>query len=396
MNAPTPQASTGPLDRLDRLERYLQDDPQNLVLLADAFETALRAGAVDRAEFHLRHGQALRQDPDTWAWREAHWLLAQHRFAEARAVLTRLRDAGSQALPLQALVAHDLAYVDLREGRHAEGALALHPWLERPELSGAPKAAIQALWLRLMHRAGQLDEALQWARPRIAQGGLAPEALGVASLMALDGEDAVASHQWAEAALRQQGVCAEALVARASTALAQRDARAARELLGHALARHPGDGRTLSALGFCELLERRWDAARAAFERALAAIPEHVGTWHGLGWTALSAGDVAGARRAFEEALARDRNFAESHGALAVVQALAGETDAARASIERALRLDPKSLAPRYAQAVIDGEARDLPALRRLARRTLANRPAPLGGSMVELLGLADDDSPAT
>jgi Tfp pilus assembly protein PilF len=392
MDSPAMNPSPGPLDRLDRLEAYLRDDPQNIVLLADAFETALRGGAVDRAEFHLRHGQALKQDADAWALREAHWLLAQHRFTEARAVLARLQAAAAtQPVERQALVAHDLAYVDLREGRHAEGAASLQQWLEHAEVAGAPRAAIQALWLRLMHRAGQLDEAMQWVRPRIEQGTLAPEALGVASLMALDAEDTMSSHQWSEAALRQQGVCPEALVARASTALAQRDARTARELLAHALARHPTDGRTLSALGFCELLERRWDAARAAFEQALAVMPEHIGTWHGLGWTALSAGDVAGARRAFEEALARDRNFAESHGGLAVVQALGGETEAAQASIERALRLDPQSLAPRYAQAVISGEARDLPALRRLARRALGNRPAPLGRTMVELLGLGDD-----
>ncbi len=392
MNDPALKTPAGPLDRLDRLEAYLRDDPQNLVLLADAFETALRAGAIDRAEFHLRHGLALKQEAEAWAAREAHWLLAQHRFAEARAVLTRLQ-AVSEQQPLErrALVAHDLAYIDLREGRHAEGAASLQPWLERADLTGAPRAAIQALWLRLMHRAGQLDEALQWARPRIEKGQLAPEALGVASLMALDGEDVMASHQWAEAALRQHGVCAEALVARASTALAQRDGRTARELLGHALARNPGDGRTLSALGFCELLERRWDAARAAFEQALAAMPEHIGTWHGLGWTALSAGDTAGARNAFEAALALDRNFAESHGGLAVVQALAGETEAAEASIERALRLDPQSLAPRYAQAVLSGEASDLAALRRRARRALGSRPAPLGGRMVDVLGLSED-----
>jgi tetratricopeptide (TPR) repeat protein len=391
MNEPALKPPAGPLDRLDRLEAYLRDDPQNLVLLADAFETALRAGAIERAEFHLRHGQALKQEAEAWAAREAHWLLAQHRFPEARAVLTRLQAAAGQPLERQALVAHDLAYIDLREGRHAEGAASLQPWLERVDLSGAPRAAIQALWLRLMHRSGQLDEALQWARPRIEQGALSPEALGVASLMALDGEDVIASHQWAEAALRQHGVCAEALVARASTALAQRDGRTARELLGHALARNPGDGRTLSALGFCELLERRWDAARATFEQALAAMPEHIGTWHGLGWTALSAGDTAGARRAFEEALARDRNFAESHGALAVVQALAGETEAAEGSIERALRLNPESLAPRYAQAVLSGEANDLAALRRRARRALGSRPAPLGGRLVDVLGLSED-----
>jgi hypothetical protein len=130
MNNPALKTPAGPLDRLDRLETYLRDDPQNLVLLADAFETALRAGAIERAEFHLRHGLALKQEPEAWAAREAHWLLAQHRFAEASAVLARLQAAADQPVERQAMVAHDLAYIALREGRHAEGAATLQPWLE--------------------------------------------------------------------------------------------------------------------------------------------------------------------------------------------------------------------------------------------------------------------------
>ena len=73
------------LQRLDRLEAFLRQDPQNAELLADTFDTALQAGAWERADFHLQHGLALGLDGAAWRLRQAHWLLGQHRWVEARA-----------------------------------------------------------------------------------------------------------------------------------------------------------------------------------------------------------------------------------------------------------------------------------------------------------------------
>ena len=67
------------LQRLGRLEGYLQQDPDNLNLLADAFDAAMEAGAFERAEPHLRHAQSLAPATVAWRMREAHWLMAQRR-----------------------------------------------------------------------------------------------------------------------------------------------------------------------------------------------------------------------------------------------------------------------------------------------------------------------------
>ena len=107
--------------RLDRLEDYLRADPANGHLLADSFEAALALGAWERAEFHLRHAQALGLQPPAWALREAHWLLAQHRWPEARVAL---RGLGAQVLPgspEDATIVHDLAYIDWQTGEVAAG-----------------------------------------------------------------------------------------------------------------------------------------------------------------------------------------------------------------------------------------------------------------------------------
>ncbi|MDQ6683977.1 MAG: hypothetical protein M3Z16_02510, partial [Pseudomonadota bacterium] len=364
-------ASVEATRRLDRLEGYLRSDPANESLLADAFVAALAASAWDRAEFHLRHAQALHLQPLVWSLHEAHWLLAQRRWSQARVALLGL---GAQLLPgsaEEATVAHDLAYIDWQSGDVLAAIARLAPLLEGGDKPMAQPPALQALWVRLLHRAGELERALQWLARSEADGQLDPLAAGVGSLAALDDADFKASLRWAEAALQAGAVTSEALVARASLAIAEQDVERARALLERALVGNPDDGRIWSAIGFAELLGQRLDAARAAFARAVATMPEHVGTWHGLGWTAIAQQQLEAARAAFARAVELDRNFAESHGGLAVVEALAGETSQARASIGRALGLDRASLSARYAEALLAGDARNVEAVLRLGERLL-------------------------
>lgn len=380
--------------RLDRLEGYLHEDAANPELLRDAFETALQAAAWDRAEFHMRHAQALAStDPgeaDAWALREAHWLLAQHRWHDARARLLAIAEAPSAtASPAHAAaLAHDLAYVDLRLGDYAEGIVRLAPWADG-EASAGRAPVVAATWLRLLHHAGEIERGMHWlAKEDAADGGLEATVAGIGGLLALDQGDYAASLRWSTHAIEAASTAppVEALVARATLALAERRTVLARALLGRALAANPQDGRTLSAIGFCELLDQNLAAARAAFERAVRAMPGHVGTWHGLGWTAIAARDLPAARAAFDAGLALDRNFAESHGAMAVVLAMAGDEGGARESAARALGLDRSSLAARYAMALLEGGARDAEAIWRLAERLLAGKQSPLGDDLLELM----------
>jgi tetratricopeptide (TPR) repeat protein len=378
---------TGPdLRRLDRLEAYLVDDPENPALLADAFAEALGAGAPGRAEFHLRHAQALGLDPSSWKRREAHWLLAQHRWDEARQRLLELADNLDAESAGAAVLAHDLAYVELRAGAPNAGIERLAPFVAEHAAISEADIAIGVLWLQLLHRADRLDDAMAWLRRRESAGTLEPGVAAVGSLIALDAGDHAAALRWAERGLAEQPPRVEALVARASLALAERDPGRARQWLQAALASNDADGRVWSAIGFAELLDRRLPAARDAFERATVLLARHVGTWHGLGWTALAQHDDAAASRAFEQALALDRNFAESHGACAVAHALAGRADAARSAIDRALRLDRGCLSARYADALLRGDAHDSRALMRLAERLFEGRSGPLGRPMIDVV----------
>lgn len=377
------------LQHLDRLEGYLRQDPDNASLLVDTFEAALQSGQLARAESHLRHAQTLGEAMQAWGVREAHWLLASHRWHDAAQCLQRLIEGADVSAELKKVLTHDLAYVALRRGEFEAGVAQLAPHVEALPATEALDPSWQTLWLRLLHRLYRHEQALAWAGARWAANTLAPEAAGAASLIALDADDAPRSLLWAEYALRHDGRQLEALVARATLALGQSNPVLSRGLLGQAMQHNPGDGRILSALGFTDLLEQRLDAAHDNFKKAVVSMPGHIGTWHGMGWTLLLLNDLPGARQAFETALALDRNFSESHGGLAIILAVQQQTAQAEQAIELALRLDRSSVSARYAQTILRGEARDMQAIRRLASRVLANRPNPLGGTMLDAVAQA-------
>jgi Tfp pilus assembly protein PilF len=374
------------LQRLDRLENFLREDPNNTTLLADAFHTALEAGEHARAEFHLRHAQALGADGHVWTLHEAHWLMAQGRDDEATAGLRTLSFDDGVPQEVQRAATHDLALVALRRGDFI-GARQQIEVIIAGAGSHAPLApAYQVLWLRILHRMTDLDAAIQWAMGRAASSQLAPDAAGVASLVALDAAQYKTSLEWADLALLHNPTNLEALVARASLALAERAPARARQWLQLALSRNPNDGRAWSALGFADLLDQKLTLARADFDRAVLTMSSHIGTWHGMAWTALLQHDLTGAEHALDMALSLDRNFAESHGALAVLRVLQGRREEAQASIDIARRLERGNFSAQYAQALLNGEASNSQAVRRLAERMFAHQPAPLGGTIKDLL----------
>jgi tetratricopeptide (TPR) repeat protein len=359
-----------PSEVLVQLETYLTQDPGNESLRAEAFEVAMRGGLRDRAETHLTEGSRSGRDALAWGLRRAQWLMSVHSWDKARVLLESLRREATAPPALVACVLHDSAYVALRTGDFASGLEILQPCVE----ADVPSPAVQALWLRLLHRSDRLDEALRVAATWSRSGRLSPVAAGPAALVSMDCGDIESCKRWSEAALDVEPEQLEALVARASVALAEQSAEQARQLLQVALRQNPHDGRARSAMAFADLLDRRLVDARAQFELALQSMPEHIGTWHGLAWTALLLDDNQQAGAAFEHALELDRNFAESHGGIAVVLARTGHRPEAAAAIERALRLDRHCMSAHYAQAVLDNKTQDARAMEALARRLLSLR----------------------
>jgi len=374
----TSAAASPDADRLQRLAAYLEQDPKNAALLADACDAAIACGRHEQAQAYIVRGEAGDADAAAWLFRRSRIAIARRELPQASELLERLRNTAGD----QPVLAHDLAYVRLLQGEFESCRATVQPWLER-EQAGEHRASLQVLWLRAMHRLGRGDEALEWARARVAAGTLEPAARGPASLIALDLEDFVLARDWADRALAADPRQAEALVARGCVALATGDPQQARQWLQAALECNPDDGRTWSALGMASLQAQDLPLAESQLERAVSGMPGHVGSAHALGWSRLLQGKHEGALAAFLHALEIDRNFAETHGAIGLVLALRGDAEGSRRHLELADRLDAANVTGRYARALLAGEAGDRAALQRLARRLL-DRPGFFGSTLGE------------
>ncbi len=380
--------------KLERLERFLGEDPTNSMLLIEVFQCALQCSDWEKARAHLMDAQTRYPGDAAWVLREADFWLAKEQYDEARTVLDALALIAEPGSPLGNAVAHNLAYVDFCQGDYAACIAKLQPLVLAPSQQPGETAneLLQQLWLKALHQHTDLAFACEWASDAELKGQLKPAAAGIASLIAIDHGDFEAAKRWVQLAQKgQQGGSMETLVTQASLALAGRNAEAARKFASQALSVNPEDGRAWSASAFADLLGSDLETARRGFEQALLFMPQHIGTWHGQGWTQVLLHDLVAARASFESALSLDRNFAESHGGLAVVLALGKETRAAQDHIELAQRLDRSCLSSAYAQAIVAGQVYDSRAMRKLAERLLRDRKAPLAGQMSDWLPSGDD-----
>lgn len=379
------QATTSPAaHRLARLAAFLQEDPENPALLADACESAIACGDHARAEAYIASAERLALDRSEWTFRRARLAIARRDLAQAAQLLEGLIAGGGP----HPVLAHDLAYVRLLQGDPEAVRMLLRPWVEPgcpADLPPAQQQALQVLWLRAAHRLQLLEEAMEWTARQEAAGALHPAAGGVASLVAVDLEDFATARRLAEAALASDPAQVEALVARGSVALAQGDSALATQFLQRGLERQPDDGRTWSALGFASLQAMNLPQARTQLERAVQSMPDHVETWHALGWTLLLQGERDAALAAFRRALDLGASSAETHGGLALLLAMSGEAEQARGHLDEAERLEPGNATGRLARAMLAGELRDAKAVQALIEPLLRGRGL-AAGALADLM----------
>lgn len=384
------QETSPHLQRLQRLLGYLTQDPGNDLLRQDAISMACDVGdgaTALRLLDERRAGGAL--PPMPWGFLAARAALAEGDIDSALAqweTLAILPDVEPEA---QVLAASAGAQLRLRRGgldAVEQAYRLLAPFIQGVDARSPLHEAAQSAWLRVEHHAGHLREGLDWALAREATGQLAPEAAGVASVMAMDVSDMASSSrlsQLALAALPEQG---EALVTAAALSLVDGQPDAALALNERVAAARPTDGRAWTQLGAARLLALDLQGARVAYARATELMPGHAGSWHGLAWTQVLLGDLVEAERLLDHALELDRNFAETHGALAVVYARTGRRTLAQEALRRARGLDAGSFAAQYAQALLDHP--DLPAdeLLAFASRLLDTQQLPNGRRASSLL----------
>lgn len=371
-------------DRLNRIEGYLRDDPNNDDLLVEVFNCALQAGQFPRAEFYLRHALTLWPGSVPWALREADFLVTQKKYTEAARLLQVLNQKVDLNDEVKDLILYNLAAIDYELKAFEDCGLRLTERMNRFVGCVGFDAktldyreidlALSKLWLRSLHHKGDLKLAVEWIQLLIDRGSLHPALAGIGSLIAFDNQQLTLAQQWANlgcAEAMRTGSPVEVFVTMASLALGERDIERARQFCMDALNRNPNEGRSLSVLGFCDLLSEQPSAACVNFEKALSSMPAHVGTLHGIGWAQIISSQLDAASHSFRKAIDIDRNFAESHGGLAIVLALQERKILAAEQVELSLRLDRNTITGRFARSLLNGEVNSVQAVEALVRGLL-------------------------
>jgi tetratricopeptide (TPR) repeat protein len=312
--------------RLQRLLGYLDADPTNLMLLADAANAALDESQPETAAELLQRYRALAPLPPGLLNAEGLAAMRSGRHEQARAAFTALREAGHD----HPAVRFNLAWLSAVEGDfHSVVELVDEAVVEA--VQNAATLKVQAL-----HHLGDLDAALELGQAWLQRMPDDDTLLGALSVAAMDADDYALA---AKLAGQAKGG-ADALTTRGLVALNEDDAPRALALFDEALTGRQTAPRAWIGRGLGLLITGDLDAAAPSLEKGAEIFGDHLGSWIAAGWAQFLRRDFTAARRNFETALKHDDNFAESHGALAVVDFAEGHIDSARRRTDIALRLD--------------------------------------------------------
>lgn len=325
--------------RFERLAGYLEHDPANLALIADAADAAFAEDRFDDAEAMLARHAAIAPLPPREgnlagliAMRQLDWPRAAERFEALMA-------DGADAPALRFNLAWSLAMA-----KRFDEAL---PLLDEATSAELPQAA--ELEVGLLHQLADFDRAEERARALIL---IHPDHRGLnaaVSTLAMDIEDP----ELAAATAAKAGDHPAALVTLGTLVLGEDDPARAGELFDAALVRDPNSPRALVGRGLARLLTG--DQAEAAHEidRGAELFGDHLGSWIAAGWAYVLAGDRAAGKARFERAVEIDDTFGEAQGSLAVIELLEGRVEDGRRRTEIALRLDRKGFAAALASMLL-------------------------------------------
>lgn len=373
--------------RAQRLQAYLQQDPDNRQLLADLADAQLRAADWDGARRTLARSLALDADDRQARYRLAVAERAAGEPARAAALLQELLTLE----PAHPVLSQELALAQAQQGDWGGAARTLEP-LDLAALPSDQADDLYLLRLRALHHLGELDTALALGQTWQAQRGAALPLQGLAALASLqldaerlDDAEALVS----TCAPAQLDSSAELLAVAGYVALAQGRAELAQQRFARGTALAPQLGRAHLGLGLAAASAGDQVTALQALRAATQATPQHLGSWHALAWMQLLGDDLDGVEASLRSALAQDRNFGDTHGGLALLAALRGDRVAAEEGLRLATRLDPQSMNAAVARILLaQPEHRDLkdPEVLRQGLEAALGFAARRGGSLAELL----------
>lgn len=354
--------------RYERLTSFLEHDPGNLALLADAADAAFAEERFEEARALLDRHAAIAPLES----RERHL---------AGLVAMRLLDWDSAAGQFELLMAEGADAPPVRFNLAWSLAMAKRfgealPLLDEATSDALPQAA--QLEVQLLHETGEFERAGERARALIERH---PDHRGLnaaVSTLAIDIEDAELAMRTAQVA----GDHPEALATLGTLALGEDQLDAASALFEAALARNPNSSRAWIGRGLARMIDGDKAEAAREIDRGAELFGTHLGSWIAAGWAHVVAGDIATARARFERAVALDDSFGEGQGSLAVVELLEGDIEGARRRTEVAMRLDRKSFSAAFASMLLAAGEGDKDKAQRIFELAL-NTPVDASGRTV-------------
>lgn len=333
--------------RLRRFLGFLEHDPENLPLIADAAGAAMDENDPAAAMDLLDRYEALAPLPPALLNLRGVAALGERRFEDAVAAFAGLRDRGEDAPALRV----NLAWALTMTGDHA----AALPLLDAEALAAGPQGA--ALKVRLLHHLERLDEALECGAALAEAYPDDQGLMGTLAVAALDAERTDLARLYAGRA----GTSHDGLSTLGLLLLDDNRVDESAALFDRVLAADSGNARALLGKGLGQLARGDARAGAERIDRAAERFGDHLGSWVAAGWAHYVQGDLATSRARFETALALDDAFAETHGALAVLDLAAGDAESARRRADVALRLDRNCFAGALATSMLldrEGKAR--------------------------------------
>jgi tetratricopeptide (TPR) repeat protein len=358
--------------RAERLVGFLERDPDNLALLADAAEAAFDEGKADLAASLLERRAA--KAPPTPALTNLSGLVAmrRHRFDEAQATFEALVAEHPDDPALRLNLASAKAMLDDWTGADAA--------LDEAATIVSPRAA--ALKVQALHHLGRLDEALAAGAGFAERFPDDERLMATLSTAAMDAEDLGLARAYAE----RGGQAPEAMATLGLLTLGEHRVADAEGLFDQALAASPDDPRALLGKGLGRMAEGDPKDAAGYLDRSAETFRTHLGTWVAAGWAYFVAGDYATSRARFEHALAIDDTFSEIHGGLAVLEVVEGRLEEARKRTEVALRLDRKCFSAALATSLLLAAEGDPEAARKIRDRALSTPVDADGRTLAQMM----------
>ncbi|KSB91850.1 hypothetical protein AS593_07445 [Caulobacter vibrioides] len=367
-------AATAAGSVLARLLGYLEHDPANVRLLADAAWAAFDEGDLEQASSLLRRREAIEASPPELLNLSGLIALRAERFDDAAAIfaalLLRAPDAAGLKFNLawcRAMLADYVGADDL---------------LDEATIAEVPGAA--ALKVETLHHQGRIDGALALGERLTAAGATDERLMGLLAAAALDDERLDLARAYAARA----GEGSDGQSVLGMLALEGEDVGAARAAFDRALAAADGqtNPRALIGKGLTLLLDGQGGEASAYLDRGAAGYGDHLGSWVAAGWAHFTNGDYDGARARFEKVVALDGAFSEGHGGLAVVDVMRGDLDGAARHAEVAARLDRDSFSAALARVLLLQAAGDEALARRIVETALRTPLSPGGKTLAQAM----------